>query len=238
MVLVLPDQPLMVVIYYTCGLAETNRAPLTCRKLSRNWSPVTYRVQRYALGLFFLGEYGNMTIVSAIATYALPRWLVWPRPVAFLTNLNVPGWGLLGMLGILTLLAKSTAMLRLHLGLRSAFPATALDQLMQFAWLILIPTTLINILVTALIYLIVNSFGMGEYTTNLVFLIVTAVVNWAMLFAFIRIVGRATTATTRRASAPPFVRNAAPTSPDKYRTCWYGRRRRRRTVTFVEGIKK
>ena len=44
---------------------------------------------------------------------------------------------------------------------------------MQFAWLILIPITLVNILLTGLIYLVVNSLGLGNLT-NFVFLTVTA----------------------------------------------------------------
>jgi NADH-quinone oxidoreductase subunit H len=69
---------------------------------------------------------------------------------------------------------------------------------MQFAWLILIPVTLGNIVLTGLIYLIVSNFGLSY----LVFLIVTGVINWVLLFGFIRLVSRATLVTTRHAQAP------------------------------------
>ena len=69
---------------------------------------------------------------------------------------------------------------------------------MQFAWLILIPATLGNIVLTGLIYLIMSSLGLS----NLTFLIVLGVINWILLFGFIRLVGRATVATTRKAQAP------------------------------------
>ena len=75
------------------------------------------------------------------------------------------------------------------------------DQLMQFAWLILIPITLVNILIIGMIYLIISSLGFGSLT-NLVFLIVTGVINWVLLFGFIWLVRRATVASTRRAQAP------------------------------------
>ena len=84
---------------------------------------------------------------------------------------------------------------------RSTLPRLRADQLMQFAWLILIPITLFNILLTGLIYLVVSSLALGNLT-NLAFLVVVGIVNWAMLFAFIWIVRRATSATTRRALAP------------------------------------
>jgi NADH-quinone oxidoreductase subunit H len=199
-------QPLMVVIYYTCGLAETNRAPFDLPEAESELVAgylTEYSGMRWAL--FFLGEYGNMTIVSAIATYLFLGG--WSGPgVAFLTALNNPGWGLLGnLLGIAYFIGKVYGLCFVFIWVRSTLPRLRSDQLMQFAWLILIPMTLANILITGLIYLIVNSImtGIGAQSyTNLVFLIVTAIVNWGMLFLFIRIVGRATTATTRRASAP------------------------------------
>ena len=69
---------------------------------------------------------------------------------------------------------------------------------MQFTWLILIPVTLGNILITALVYLILNSLGLP----NVVYLIVLGVVNFIMLGGFIWVISRVTVATTRHAQAP------------------------------------
>jgi NADH-quinone oxidoreductase subunit H len=69
---------------------------------------------------------------------------------------------------------------------------------MQFAWLILMPVTLVNIVVTALIFFISDSLHLPTW----VFLVVLAVVNWAAVFVFIQIVTRATLSSTRRAQAP------------------------------------
>jgi NADH-quinone oxidoreductase subunit H len=195
-------QPLMLVIYYTCGLAETNRAPFDLPEAESELVAgylTEYSGMRWAL--FFLGEYGNMTIVSAIGTYLFLGG--WSGPgVGYLTALGVPGWGLLGnLLAIGYFIIKVYLLCFVFIWVRSTLPRLRSDQLMQFAWLILIPVTLVNILVTGLIYLLINSIGFGTYT-NLIFLIVIGIVNWAMLFAFIWIVVRATSATTRRASAP------------------------------------
>ena len=206
-------QPLMLVIYYTCGLAETNRAPFDLPEAESELVAgylTEYSGMRWAM--FFLGEYGNMTIVSAIASYLFLGG--WSGPgVAFLTGLHSLGWGFLGnILGLVYFITKVYVLCFVFIWVRSTLPRLRSDQLMQFAWLILIPMTLVNILITGLIYLIVNSIGLDNGVTNLVFLIVVASVNWAMLFLFIWLVRRATTVTTRRAQAPAIRAQRRPTA--------------------------
>lgn len=195
-------QPLMLVIYYTCGLAETNRPPFDLPEAESELVAgylTEYSGMRWAF--FYLGEYGNMIIVSAVATYMFLGG--WSGPgVAYLTGLGSLGWGLLGnVLGLVYFTIKVYLLCFVFIWVRSTLPRLRADLLMQFAWLVLIPTTLANILITGMIYLLVSSLGLGNFT-NLVFLIVVAIVNWAMLFGFIQIVGRITSATTRRAQAP------------------------------------
>ncbi|HEY6409428.1 MAG TPA: complex I subunit 1 family protein, partial [Ktedonobacteraceae bacterium] len=195
-------QPLMLVIYYTCGLAETNRAPFDLPEAESELVAgylTEYSGLRWAM--FFLGEYGNMTIVAAITTYLFLGG--WSGPgVGYLLGLGSPGWVVLGnLLAVAYFITKIYLLCFVFIWIRSTLPRLRADQLMQFAWLILIPVTLFNILLTGLIFLVVNSLGLGSWT-SVVFLVVTGLINWVMLFAFIWIVGRATTSTTRRAQAP------------------------------------
>jgi len=195
-------QPLMMVIYYVCGLAETNRPPFDLPEAESELVAgylTEYSGMRWAM--FFLGEYGNMTIVSAIATTLFLGG--WSGPgVAYLTGLNNLGWGTLGnVLALGYFITKVYVLCFVFIWIRATLPRLRADQLMQFAWLILIPTTLINILITGGLYLVVSSLGGGNLDT-LVFLVILGVINWVMMFVFIRIVGRATVATTRRAKAP------------------------------------
>lgn len=192
-------QPLMLIIYYTCGLAETNRAPFDLPEAESELVAgylTEYSGMRWAM--FFLGEYGNMTIVSAIATTLFLGG--WSGPgVSYLTGLGSLGWGFLGnILALGYFVTKIYVLCFIFIWVRSTLPRLRSDQLMQFAWLILIPTTLLNILITGGLYLVLNAFGVS----NTLYLIVLGVLNWIMLFVFIRIVGRATVATTRRAQAP------------------------------------
>jgi NADH-quinone oxidoreductase subunit H len=193
-------QPLLIIIYYICGLAETNRSPFDLPEAESELVAgylTEYSGMRWAM--FYLGEYGNMTIVSAIAvTLFLGGWS--GPGVGFLTASGMAfGWQLLGnILGLAYFTSKVYALCFVFIWVRTTLPRLRADQLMQFTWLILIPTTLGNIVLTALIYLVLNSLGLS----NLVFLIVLGVVNFVMLGGFIFIVSRATVATTRRAQAP------------------------------------
>jgi NADH-quinone oxidoreductase subunit H len=193
-------QPLMLLIYYICGLAETNRSPFDLPEAESEL--VAGFLTEYSgirWGLFFLGEYGNMTIVSAITTSLFLGG--WSGPgVGSLTAPGMAiGWVLLGnVLGFIYFMLKVYLLCSVFIWVRGTLPRLRADQLMQFAWLILIPATLGNILLTGILYLVVNSMGLS----NVVFLIVTGAINWLLLFGFIRLVTRATVNSTRHAQAP------------------------------------
>ena len=192
-------QPLMLLVYFICGVAETNRPPFDLPEAESELVAgylTEYSGARWAM--FFLGEYGNMTIVSAIATYLFLGG--WSGPgVSYLTGLGTPVWGLIGnVLALIYFVTKVYVVCFIFVWVRATLPRLRADQLMQFAWLILIPLTLGNILLTGLIYLLANSLGLP----NWVFLIVLALVNWAGVAGFIWWVRRATTSATLRAQAP------------------------------------
>ena len=193
-------QPLLIIIYYICGLAETNRSPFDLPEAESELVAgylTEYSGMRWAM--FYLGEYGNMLIVSAIAVTLFMGG--WSGPgVAFLSAPGMAfGWQLLGnLLGLAYFIVKVYFLCFIFIWVRSTLPRLRADQLMQFAWLILIPVTLGNIVITALIFLVLNSLGLS----NLFFLIVLGILNFIMLGGFIFIVSRATVATTRHAQAP------------------------------------
>jgi NADH-quinone oxidoreductase subunit H len=191
-------QPLMLVIYYTCGLAETNRAPFDLPEAESELVAgymTEYSGMRWAM--FYLGEYGNMLIVSAIASYLFLGGFSGPG-VGYLTAPGSPAWSLVlgNILGLVYIVLKIYLLCTVFVWVRTTLPRLRSDQLMQFAWLILIPVTLGNIIVTAVLALLFQG------TPAWVFLVVLGIVNWAMLAGFIWLVGRATVSSTRRAQAP------------------------------------
>jgi NADH-quinone oxidoreductase subunit H len=193
-------QPLVLVIYYTCGLAETNRLPFDLPTAESELVAgflTEYSGLRWAM--FFLGEYGNMTIVSAIVTSLFLGG--WAGPgVAYLTAPHMAaGWQALGnVLGTIYFIVKVYLLIALFIWVQGTLPRLRSDQLMQFAWLVLMPITLGNILLTALLYLLTSSFGLPIS----LFLLILGALNWLLLPGFIWLVRRITVSSTRHAQAP------------------------------------
>jgi NADH-quinone oxidoreductase subunit H len=174
-------QPLGLLIYYTCGLAETNRSPFDLPEAESELVAgylTEYSGMRWAL--FFLGEYGNMTIVSAVATAAfLGGWSGPGAAVGFWTGLLGGFWGqvVFNIIAAFWFMAKMFVLLLVFIWVRSTLPRLKADQLMQFAWLMLIPLTLFNIVLTgALLLLPIGQVGQ---------LVASAVANWILMFIFI-----------------------------------------------------
>jgi NADH-quinone oxidoreductase subunit H len=193
-------QPLMLLVYYICGLAETNRSPFDLPAAESELIAgymTEYSGVRWAM--FFLGEYSNMTIVGAVITLLFLGG--WAGPgVAFLTDSHMTlGWQFLGnVLGTLYFIVKVYLVVLVFLWIETTLPRLRSDQLMQFAWLILMPIGLGNILLTGLLYLISDSL---HWPTPL-FLALVGTLNWLALFGFIQLVRRATENSARHAMGP------------------------------------
>ncbi len=129
------SQPLAFILYITCATAETNRAPFDLPEAESELVAgfhTEYSGMRF--GLFFLAEYTNMFIVAALATIFFLGG--WRGPV-------LPGW--------VWFLLKVYAIIFLIMWFRWTFPRVRFDQLITFAWKILIPLAFANLLLTALV---------------------------------------------------------------------------------------
>ncbi len=137
-------------IYLVAGVAETNRNPFDLPEAESELVAgfhTEYSGMRFAL--FFLGEYANMIVISAVATTLfLGGWLR-PFPnveaLAFLDLVPGPVWFFL----------KMAVFLFAYIWFRGTFPRYRFDQLMDLGWKWMIPLALANIFVTGLIKLLV-----------------------------------------------------------------------------------
>jgi NADH-quinone oxidoreductase subunit H len=127
------------IVFIISGLAETNRTPFDLIEAESELAAgfhTEYSGMRFAL--FFLAEYANVFLVSAIgATLFLGGWA---GPIPF-----VPSFGP----GIVYFLGKTFFLVFVFMWIRSTLPRIRYDQLMNFAWKRLLPLGLVNIGITA-----------------------------------------------------------------------------------------
>ena len=140
----LPLLPLFGV-YLISGVAETNRAPFDVAEgESEIVAGFHVEYSGMAFAVFFLAEYANMVLISALtALMFLGGWLS-PLPADWTAD----NW-LLGD-GFHWLLAKTFVFMFLFLWLRATFPRYRYDQIMRLGWKVFIPITIVWILVVAL----------------------------------------------------------------------------------------
>ncbi len=136
---VLPLFPLAV-IFFVSSLAETNRAPFDLPEAeSELVSGYNVEYSSMAFALFFLGEYANMILLSALGvTLFLGGWLP-PFDTAPFTW--VPG--------VVWFVGKTCFLLFLFLWVRATFPRYRYDQLMRLGWKVFLPLSLAAVVVVA-----------------------------------------------------------------------------------------
>ncbi len=133
-------QPVAGLIYLISATAETNRAPFDIPEAESELVAgfhTEYSGMRF--GLFFLAEYTNMFIVSAVATSLF--FGGWHGPFGF--DMMIPG--------IVWFMLKTYFLIFVIMWVRWTFPRIRFDQLMNFSWKFMIPVSLANLLVTAVV---------------------------------------------------------------------------------------
>lgn len=118
----------MFIVFFISGLAECNRVPFDLPEGESEIVAgfmVEYSSMSYAM--FFLGEYANMTLMSAlISILFLGGWM---SPVPFLAFIPGPIW----------LIIKLCLVMFVFIWVRATFPRFRYDQLMRLGWKVFLP---------------------------------------------------------------------------------------------------
>ena len=128
-------QPLGFVIYVIAGIGEVNRLPFDIPEAESELVAgfhTEYSGLRFAF--FFLSEYANMFVISAMATVLFLGG--WHRPI-------LPGF--------FWFVGKAFFFMFLMVWLRGTYPRLRVDQMMAFCWKVLLPLAFLNLLVTGLV---------------------------------------------------------------------------------------
>ena len=132
----------MFVIFFISALAETNRAPFDLPEgESELVAGFFVEYSSLSFGLFFLGEYANMILMSALTTILFLGGWYPPLDIAPLNWIPGPVWFIL----------KICLCLFTFVWVRATFPRYRYDQLMRLGWKVFLPFSLFWLVLTALV---------------------------------------------------------------------------------------
>ena len=142
-------QPLAFVLFFICGMAETNRLPFDLPEAETELVGGFHtEYSGFRFSLFFIAEYAAMVTVSAVAvTLFLGGWL---RPFP-----NVEWLSFLDLIPpLLWFVIKVFLLLYVFIWVRGTLPRYRFDQLMRYGWKLFLPLALANVIVTAGVVLV------------------------------------------------------------------------------------
>ncbi|MCR4289881.1 MAG: NADH-quinone oxidoreductase subunit NuoH, partial [Candidatus Scalindua sp.] len=128
-------QPVAFIVFAISAIAETNRCPFDLPEAETELVSgfhTEYSSMKFAL--FFMAEYANIITVSAVG-------------VTFFFG----GWRGPFLPPVVWFLIKMALCIFFFVWLRSTFPRFRIDQLMQFAWKVLLPVAVVNVLITGVV---------------------------------------------------------------------------------------
>jgi NADH-quinone oxidoreductase subunit H len=159
-------QPLGFLLFFIGALAEINRAPFDLMEADSELVAgyfIEYSGMKF--GLFFLAEYAEALVVSALVTTLFLGG--WRGPL-------LPDW--------LWFLVKVGAVFFVIVWIRATVPRVRIDQLMALAWKFLFPLALINLLVTAVEVLVWPELSLWLLVPINFGVMIVLVLLWSRLF--------------------------------------------------------
>ncbi len=125
------------IVFFIAGVAEMRRLPFDLPEAeSELVAGFHSEYSGMKFGMFFVGEYLGVTLISAL-----------------ITTLFLGGWMGPVLPPLLWFLIKTFAFISLFILLRAALPRLRYDQLMAFGWKVMLPLSLLNLVVTGAVVL-------------------------------------------------------------------------------------
>jgi NADH-quinone oxidoreductase subunit H len=174
-----PLMPIVFLVFFTASLAECNRTPFDIPEAeSELVAGFHTEYSGFFFAMFFMAEYTEMFIVSAVASVLFFGGWMSPFPWAWTQGIGPIGFG------PFWLIFKSWSFIFVHMWLRWTLPRLRVDQLMYVAWKVLLPIALVLVVVFgALVIYVPGGFAWDQWLSwpltalvlgSLVFFMVTA----------------------------------------------------------------
>ena len=152
-------QPLGMILFLVAAQAEIKRAPFDTPEGESEIIGYFLEYSGLKSGLFLIAEYAETVVVAGIVTtvflgaYHLP----WVEP----TVARALGFSSLEVLQVFAFIVKMLAVIWVMFVVRWAFPRFRYDQIMRLGWKMMLPISLVNVAVTAAVYLWAGREGMA-----------------------------------------------------------------------------
>lgn len=170
--------PLFVtaLVFFISGIAESGRSPFDLVE-AESEIVAGYHIEYSGMkfSLFFLGEFVHAFAVCAVVTTVFLNG--WVGPFSF-----VPPW--------IWFFIKSFAVFFVMMWIKFTMPRFRIDQLMAFNWKFLVPVSLVNLLVLAVLDTVLRMMGLGRAANPWVWGLILFAANLVMLFIALWALGR------------------------------------------------
>ena len=180
-------------VYMVSMIAETNRAPFDLPEAETELVAGFHtEYSSFKFAMFFMGEYANMLIVSAICvTLFFGGYLA---PLGFLSqlpaNTPLPAWLINtvnhAVIAPFWFVSKLVILIGFFILVRASYPRLRYDMLMRFGWKFLLPTALVNVFLIALSMALQNQWAeggiLGKVGGHLVAVVTGLVIVLCVLF--------------------------------------------------------
>ncbi|MBM4388201.1 MAG: NADH-quinone oxidoreductase subunit H, partial [Deltaproteobacteria bacterium] len=146
-------QPVAFILFLTAAIAESKRAPFDVPE-GESEIVAGYHTEFSSMrfALFFMAEFVGIVVIAAVAAALfLGGW-----QIPFVDPKGIAG-GWIMILQVLTFVAKVVFMCWVQMMIRWSLPRFRYDQIMKLGWKYLLPLSLMNIFVTALVLLLIKS---------------------------------------------------------------------------------
>ena len=158
-------QPFALLLFFTAAIAETKRAPFDLPEGEPEIIGYFVEYSGMRFGMFFLAEFIEIVFLSAVMTSVF--FGGWQFPFLYADGFHLLGWvaylphWAVVLIQFLAFGGKVVFFCWLQLAIRWTLPRFRPDQLMALGWKKLLPLSLVNVMVTALLVWLLWSSGAG-----------------------------------------------------------------------------
>jgi NADH-quinone oxidoreductase subunit H len=172
-----PLMPVVFLVFFTASLAECNRTPFDIPEAeSELVAGFHTEYSGFFFAMFFMAEYTEMFVVSAVASVLFFGGWMSPFPWSWTQGVGPIGFG------PFWLIAKSWSFIFIHMWLRWTLPRLRVDQLMYVAWKVLLPIAMTLVVAFGLL---VIAFPEGFPWDQIVSWPLTGLVLFSLIFVMV-----------------------------------------------------